>query len=217
MKWILRRGFLFVLALALCSCVSGGSSSGSGGVRTDYQFLYDHNAFELNGFTVRWESNTIKVFTANIAGAETAVNRWAGPVNFTFVGSPPADGITFSMINPGGGICGQTTTTFLNSGKITKAQIQIVSDQTNCRGGLANTLAHEAGHALGFFGHSIDGGLMDSDGGNSNITTQVKNFMSLLYSQSFGWNITPFLSAKIKSPNTLYDRTGSRTMVRVDY
>jgi hypothetical protein len=217
MKWTLKIGLLLILVLVLSSCDSGSSTSGGGGSSANYQFLYDHNANALNGHTVRWESNNIKVYTAGISGAEAAVNRWAGPVNFTFVGSPPSDGISFSWTSSGGNICGVTNTYYLNSGKITQASVQISINQNGCRGGLNNTVSHETAHALGFFGHTADGGLMDPDGGNSIITTPVSNFMSLLYSRPYGWDITPFLSLKINPTSTLYQRNGTQTLVRVDY
>jgi hypothetical protein len=216
MKWTLKITFLLILALALSSCNSGSSNSGGGGSSGDFRFLYDHNANVLNGHTVRWESNNVKIFTAGIDGAEAAVNRWAGPVSFTFVGSPPSDGISFSFASLGSA-CGVTNTFYLNSGKITQARVQIDPNQNGCRGGLNNTVTHEVGHALGFFGHTADGGLMDPDGGNSAITTPVRNFMSLLYSQSFGRDITPFLSSQIKITPGLYQANGTQILVRVDY
>ncbi len=221
MRWTQKIGFLLFLALALSSCDTGGSNSGGGGSGggvsgADYRFLYDHNANVLNGHTVRWESNTVKVYTAEISGAEAAVNRWAGPVNFSFVGSPPSDGISFSWTSSGN-FCGVASTFYLNSGKITQSSVQIHTNQNGCRGGLDNTLSHEAAHALGFFGHTADGGLMDPDGGNSNITTPVRNFMSLLYSRSYGWDINPFLSLKTKPTNGPFQANGTQTLVRVDY
>jgi hypothetical protein len=215
MKWTLKIALLLILALAFSSCSSGGSNSGGGSSNSDFRFLYDHNASVLNGHTVRWESNNVKIYTAGIAGAEAAVNRWVGPVNFTFVSSPPSDGISFSFASLGN-TCGVTNTFYLNSGKITSATVQIDPNQNGCRGGLNNTITHEVGHALGFFGHTADGGLMDPDGGNSNITTAVRNFMSLLYSQPFGRDITSFLSSKIKTTPGLYQTNGTQILVRVD-
>jgi hypothetical protein len=219
-QYIKGRGRIFIIGIlfwVLCGCGSGGSSSGGGGTSssTDYRFLYDHNANLLGGYTIRWETNTVKVFTGGIPGAEAAMNRWSSTANFVFVSSPPSDGISFSVINSST-YCGVTNTYYLNSGKITQAVIQISSDQTNCRGGLANTLTHETAHALGFFGHTADGGLMDPDGGNGNITTSVGNFFSLLYSHSYGWNISSYLSSA-KLPSGLYQPNGNQVRVRVDY
>jgi hypothetical protein len=217
MKRILKIGCLLALALALSSCETGSSSSGGGGSSSgDYRFLYDHNATHLGGHTIRWESNTIKVYTGGIAGAEAAINRWVGPVNFSYVGSSPSDGISFSWTSSNS-YCGITYTYYTNSGRISQAIVQIATNQALCRGGLDNTVSHEAAHALGFFGHTADGGLMDPDGGNSNITTPVRNFMSLLYSHPFGWDITPFLSLQGKLMSSLYQKNGTQILVRVEY
>jgi hypothetical protein len=213
-----KVGSLLLIALMLCFCSSGGSSLGgsgsSGGSSEDFRFLFDHNADQLSGHTIRWESSNIKVYTAGLPGAEAAINQWAGPVSFTFVSSPPADGISFKRASSSG-LCGVTNTFYLNSGKITQAVVSIF-DQTFCRGGLPNTMAHETAHALGFFGHTADGGLMDPDGGNSNITTQDRNFMRLLYSQPSGWDITPFLSLNAKLTNGRYQPNGTQIIMRVE-
>jgi len=216
MKRLLLFGSLFVFALALYACSQGGSNSGGGSSSANYQFLYDHNAKELDGHTIRWESNTIKVYTGGIPGAESAINQWVGPVNFNYVGSSPSDGISLSWTNSSS-YCGQTTTYYTNSGKILQAIVQIATNQAGCRGGLDNTLSHEAAHGLGFFGHTADGGLMDPDGGNSNITTPVRNFMSLLYSHPSGWDISSFLSLKTKLMSSRYQKNGTQILVRVDY
>jgi hypothetical protein len=218
-KGLGRIFFIVILLLMVCRCGGGGSSSGGGssnGSSTNsYQFLYDHNANLLGGYTIRWETNTVKIYTAGIPGAETAINRWGSTANFVFVSSPPSDGISFTVVNSSS-YCGITNTYYLNSGKITQAVIQIASDQTYCRGGLANTVAHETAHALGFFGHTADSGLMDPDGGNGRITTAVQNFFSLLYSHPNGWNISSFLSSA-KVPSGLYQPNGNQVRVRVDY
>jgi hypothetical protein len=211
-----KRLIILILVLVLGGCSSGGSNSGGGGSSTDYRFLYEHNANLLGGYTVRWETNTIKVFTNGLPGAESAVSRWTGPVNFIFVNYPPQDGIVFSVTNSTT-YCGITNTYYLNNGKITQAVIQISSSQNFCRGGLANTLTHETGHALGFFGHTADGGLMDPDGGNGVITASLRNFFNLLYSNPPGWNISSFLSGQGKIPSGLYQPNGNEMRVRVDY
>ena len=204
------------LALTLYACALGGTDSGGGFSSSDYQFLNDHNAKELDGYTIRWESNTIKVYTGGISGAESAINRWAGPVSFQFVAYSPSDGVSFSYTSSSS-YCGVTNTYYYNSGRIYRAEVRINTNQVFCRGGLNNTVTHEMGHALGFFGHTADGGLMDPDGGNGNITTPVQNFMELLYAYSYGTDITPYLSLKPKLLGRRYQPNGTQTIVRVDY
>jgi hypothetical protein len=206
-----------LLLATLWSCAGGGSDSGGGGSNSDYRFLYDHNAQELDGHTIRWDSNTIKVYTGGIPGAESAVSRWAGPVNFQFVGSPPSDGISFSLAGSSS-FCGVTNTYYFNSGRVSRAVVTINSNQQFCRGGLENTLTHESAHALGFFGHTADGTLMDPDGGNGSITGTLRNFMGLLYSHPYGWDINPFLSLQRKlTDRSRYQANGTQMNIRVDY
>jgi hypothetical protein len=206
-----------LLLVSLWSCAGSDSDSGGGGSSSDFRFLYDHNANELDGHTVRWESNQIKVYTGGIPGAEAAVNRWAGPVNFVFVGSPPSDGISFSLTGSSS-FCGVTNTFYFSSGRISRATVSINSEQRFCRGGLENTLTHETAHALGFFGHTADGTLMDPDGGNGVITGTLRNFMSLLYSAPYGRDINPFLSLQAKMPDRgRFKLNGTELHVRVDH
>jgi hypothetical protein len=216
----LRFSFLAVIGLillGLCACSGGNDSdSGGGGGGSDYRFLYDHNAKELDGHTIRWGSNNINVYTGGIPGVETAINRWAGPVNFNFVGSPPSDGISFNWTGSNS-YCGLTNTYYFNSGRISRAVIYINNNQQQCRGGLDNTLTHEAAHALGFFGHTADGGLMDPDGGNGNISATLRNFMSLLYAHPPGWDVNPYLSLQRKLGASRYQPNGTEIRVRVDY
>jgi hypothetical protein len=207
-----------LLLLSLCACSGKDSNSGGGGSSGsgDYRFLYDHNAKELDGHTIRWGSNTVNVYTGGIPGAEAAVNRWAGPVNFNIVGSPPSDGITFNWAGSSS-YCGLTNTYYFTSGRISRAVVYINEDQQRCRGGLDNTLTHETAHALGFFGHTADGTLMDPDGGNGNITSTLRNFMGLLYSHSPGWDINAYLSLQRKLGVSRYQVNGTQLLLRVDY
>jgi hypothetical protein len=215
---VIRLLSIGLLLLSLWSCAGSSSDSGGGGgSSSDFRFLYDHNANELDGHTVRWESNQIKVYTGGIPGAEAAVNQWAGPVSFVFVGSPPTDGISFSLTGSSS-FCGVTNTFYFNSGRIARAEVSINANQQFCRGGLNNTLTHETAHALGFFGHTADGTLMDPDGGNGTITGSLRNFMGLLYSQPYGRDINSLLSLQAKRPDRNgYQPKGTEMRVRVDH
>jgi hypothetical protein len=207
-----------LLVVSLWSCAGSSSDSGGGGgTSSDFRFLYDHNANELDGHTIRWPSNQIKVYTGGISGAEAAVNRWAGPVSFEFVGAPPSDGISFSLTGSSS-YCGVTRTSYFSSGRISRAEVSINAEQQFCRGGLNNTLTHETAHALGFFQHTADGTLMDPDGGNGVISGSLRNFMALLYSQPYGRDINPFLSLQAKRPDRGgYQPNGTEMRIRVDY
>jgi hypothetical protein len=216
MRFSVKTGWFLFLLLVLSSCSSGGSSSGGGISSSDRQFLYTYNAQNLDGHTIRWDSNTIKVHTGGISGAESAINRWAGAVKFNFVNAPPPDGVSLSYTSSSS-YCGATTYYYYNSGRLYRAVIQIAIDQTMCRGGLDNTVTHEMGHALGFFGHTSDGTLMDPDGGNGEITHQVRNFMTLLYASPYGTDITPYLSFKKMMTFGRYQANGTQTITGVEY
>jgi hypothetical protein len=216
MKKLTKIGLILGLALGLYSCSLDFTDSEGDSSTPDYPFLYEHNAKELDGYTIRWESNTIKVYTGGMSGAEAAINRWSGPVNFSYVSSPPSDGVSFSYTSSPQ-YCGVTRTYYTNSGRITHATVEISINQLVCKGGSDNTITHEMGHALGFFSHTSDGSLMDSDGGNGNITTRLRNFMNLLYSMPYGTNINPYLSFKMKSPSVRYQANGNQIIERVDY
>ncbi len=209
-------GWLFCLALVLSSCTSESSKSGGGSSSSAYQYLYSYNAVNLDGHTIRWESNTIPVYTGGIAGAESAVNRWAGPMNFNFVSAPPSEGVTFNYTSSSP-YCGVTTYYYYNSGKLYRAEIKIDTNQNLCRGGLDNTLTHEMGHALGFFGHTSDGTLMDPDGGNGEISKMLRSFMSLLYSSPYGTDINSYLSLTKQLRGGRYQTNGTQTIVGVQY
>lgn len=211
------RAFALCLLLAFgTGCPDLLTDSEGDSTTSDYQFLYDHNAKELDGHTIRWASNDIKVYTGGISGAEKAINRWAGPVSFTYVSSPPSEGVSFSY-TASVQYCGVTYLNYLNSGRVTKATVYISINQLFCRGGLENTITHEMAHALGFMDHTSDGSLMDPDGGDGTITPRLRNFMSLLYSMPYGTNIKPYLGLRIQGPEERYQANGTRIIERVIY
>jgi hypothetical protein len=202
----MRKFFYFLILLLLLltlSCGSGGgSSSGGGGSSSggggsgwpsgDYNYLYRYNASLNNGIIIRWQT-PILVNTNGIPGAEDSFRQWGSL--FSFVNYNPSEGIIVNIGNPGAGLCGITSggRYYRSNGRMISANITIRSDLRNC----VNTITHEACHAIGFWnGHTADGGLMDPNGGNGQITTPVRNMINLLYALPLGTDITPMLSAK---------------------
>jgi hypothetical protein len=184
MSRALRALLWGVLPLALAACGGGG---GSGPSNNNFDFLFQHNARFNDGKTVRWPNLPIRVFTNNIA-QQNEVTEWTaatgGAVTFTFVGSASGANITFRF-GTGDDICGVTTVRFTPEGEIVSADVQVV--QAIFRTDVCTrTVVHEVGHAIGFLDHSIDGGLMDDDGGNGVITEQVSSMIALLYSMAPG-------------------------------
>jgi len=172
----------------------GGSGQGSNWPSGDYSYLNQHNASYNNGVIIRWQT-PILVNTNGISGAEDSFRQWGLP--FSFVNYNPSEGIVVSMGNPGAGVCGSTTSQWYSTnGRMVSARIIISQNLHGCTGGLSGVITHEACHAIGYRGHSSDGGLMDTTGGNGQITAAVRNMISLLYSLPVGTNIKPVLSAK---------------------
>jgi hypothetical protein len=206
------RGILTLVAVALGCVGCGEHSSASGPSGTDTALLVQLNASANDGRTVRWGSLPIPVFLNGIARADE-VNAWAaatgGAVTFTFVGSPPPAGISFRF---GGGndVCGSTLVEYDADGHITATDIQVV--QGIFRGPQCQrTVVHETGHAIGFLAHTADGGLMDPDGGNGEITAEDVSFIRALYALAPG----TFVGLG-ERPRIALGRAGRRSVTIVD-
>ncbi|MCB2193119.1 MAG: hypothetical protein KQI62_16225 [Deltaproteobacteria bacterium] len=198
---------LTMLLFILVSCGGGGGGgSDSGFTQSDYEFLYTYNASSLDGHTIRWANVPIGVSAGAFADARTAFNRWnsasGGAVSFNFAGSNIP--VFWSSSTAW---CGLTTMNWSSAGRITSAKISIARNQTGCLGGAADTLAHEAGHAIGFLGHDAIG-LMNPKGGEP-ISDQEGRFMKLLYSLAPGTNISGELG-KSRSSSGTYDKSGGK-------
>jgi hypothetical protein len=184
------RGLIVaLLALLLVGCNGGGNGNrgGTGSTGADADFLFQHNARFNDGRTVRWPNLPIRVFTNNIARPDE-VTEWTratgGAVTFTFVGSAGGADITFRF-GSGDDICGTTNIRFSSEGEIVGADVQVVQSvfrTSSC----VRTVVHEVGHGIGFLDHTTDGGLMDDDGGNGDITEPVADMFVLLYSMAPG-------------------------------
>ena len=103
-----------------------------------------------------------------------------GAVTFTFVGSAGAADITFGFMSDTG-FCGVSTPVWdPDSGQMISADVKV--SQPIYRGPqCVRTVTHETAHAIGFLGHTSDGGLMDVDGGNGEITPLVAGVLRDLY------------------------------------
>ncbi|MBI2460658.1 MAG: hypothetical protein HYV61_03945 [Candidatus Rokubacteria bacterium] len=124
-----RAWIVWTLLLLLAGCGGGGGGGGSPTASASTQelaFLFQNNARFNNGLTVRWPTLPVQVHTAGIAGAESEVQSWTGAtggaVTFTFMGSPPAEGITFMPNAAGSDICGLSVVQFDSGGRILSAR-----------------------------------------------------------------------------------------------
>ena len=203
-----RRRLLRVLGLLTLTLVGlGCGSDDSGGSNS---FLFENNAQFNGGRTVRWPTLPIRVFLGNGVASVGEVTAWTGAtggaVTFTFVGSAGSSEISFAF-RSGTDICGVTLIEFLDSGEITSAKIQV--SQSIYRGPqCVRTVTHETAHAIGFLSHTSDGGLMDDDGGNGEITSQVSQMFRDLYSLAPG----TIISAERRRP-LVERRAGGRTVM----
>jgi hypothetical protein len=179
---------LLPLILVGCNGDGGNGGGGTGSTNADLDFLFQHNARFNDGRTVRWANMPIRVFTNNIARADE-VTEWTratgGAVTFSFVGSASGANITFRF-GSGDDICGSTNIRFSTpDGEIVSADILVVQAVFRTSA-CTRTVTHEVGHAIGFLDHTTDGGLMNDDGGNGEITEPVASMFVLLYSMAPG-------------------------------
>ena len=174
-----RAAGLAALALLLLGC---GSDNGSGSTKNAP--ISEFNASQNDGRTVRWPNLPIRVFLGNGVARADEVNVWTGStggaVTFTFVGSAGAADITFDRSETDPDTCGVTSVLYDGSGPIVEAHVAVnaaIYRSPSC----VRTVTHETAHAIGFLGHTDDGGLMDDDGGNGAITPLVAQTLRDLY------------------------------------
>jgi len=177
-------------------------------------FLFEHNAQFNDGHTVRWRTMPIRVYLGNGVAGSDEVATWTsatgGAVTFTFVGGAGDANIRFSF-RSGTDICGLTSVEFTEDGDITIADVQV--SQSIYRGPqCVRTVVHETAHAIGFLSHTDDGGLMDPDGGNGDITNPVTQMFRDLYSLAPGTSV----SAQRTKP-LVERRSGGRNRMTFTY
>lgn len=177
-----------VLPLLLVACGGGKGKSPSGASTEELDYLLVHNARFNDGKTVRWAGLPIRVFPNGVAQPDE-VTEWTrvtgGAVTFAFVGSASDANITFGFGAEGPDVCGITNVVYRADGEIQSADVRVV--EAIYRGPQCQrTVVHEVGHAIGFLDHSSDGGLMDPDGGNGEITEPVATMFRNLYSMAPG-------------------------------
>jgi hypothetical protein len=139
----------------------------------------------------------IDVFVEDRVENPQQIDLWTtasnGLIQFRFINEFPSEGISIRLGRTGPGICASTSMfRFEDDGSIRRATITLGPLYNNpavCR----NTIAHEVGHAIGVFGHTIDGGLMDVDGGNGQITEPVATAITYIYSVPPGTDLTAFI------------------------
>ncbi len=175
--------------------------------------LFQYNAQQNAGRTVRWPVLPVRVFLGGNVAQASEVSIWTqatnGAVTFAFVGSAAAANITFAF-QSGTDVCGVTFVEFDDAGNMTSAETRV--SQSIYRGPQCQrTVTHESAHAIGFLGHTHDGGLMDPDGGNGAITPLVAGVLTDLYQLAPGTRV----NAEVKAFSL--DRPGGKTRMTFVY
>jgi len=195
------RGELsLVLLILLTGCTSEGDPSGPAPPGSiDFQLVNYLNVSPgfNNGKTVRFRSNTIPVHVGEGVEDFEELTIWTtvsnGIIQFNFVSVPSSEGILIQLGRTGPGICATTSMfRFGDDGSIQQATITLgplYNNPSFCR----NTIAHEVGHAIGIFPHTADGGLMDFDGGNGQVTEPVATAITYIYSVPPSTDLTPLV------------------------
>lgn len=184
-----KPDFTIICFLCIVLFTNGcGLLSDDGITGTDGELLRALNASHNQNKTIRFEEIPIKVYVQNVPDGKDQVQIWAeatdGLLQFEFVGDEPENGIAIRYGITAPITCGIAYRPEWSEGIIKKASIEIDPKTILPVSSLfcKQTVKHEVGHALGLFGHTGDGGLMDANGGNGEITPQVKRVMKLLYS-----------------------------------
>ena len=191
------------------------SATGSGGAATAQvtievtlsadELVKDYNiegltdyGFSGNGKTMRWLDGTVNVYdSTGFSGLQSALDAWNAVIGGSVVlvaSADPNSPITIKLgsCTEAQGACGCMGPS-INTGtggdnSIYQAFIQI---NPNCTSLLSDTdkdqlYLHELGHAIGFFAHTQDGGLMDATGAHSVITPEDASMIQHLYELSVG-------------------------------
>ena len=185
-----RRQFLIHSGFLLTSlCLGFGCSDETNTPQTGdtEELLIKLNADLNQNRTIRFPDGPIQVCVENVPDGRNQVRTWSEALKdifeFQFVDSSPSQGITIRYGIQAPIICGVTYEPNWKDGIIKSAVIELDPKVlVPVLGGCNQTVTHEVGHALGMLGHIGDGHLMDSDGGDGQISDQILEFFSILYS-----------------------------------
>ena len=197
-KWTLA-GLVALSALSLLGCGKDHSGPSSNAP------LFEFNASQNNGRTIRWPVLPVRVFLGGNVAQASEVSIWTqatnGAVTFAFVNSAAGANITFGFQSQTD-VCGVTFIEYDDAGNLTSAETRVA--QSIYRGPQCQrTVTHESAHAIGFLGHTSDGGLMDPDGGDGAITPLVAGVLTDLYHLAPGTQVSAEAKAfSLKRPGS---------------
>jgi hypothetical protein len=129
-------------------------------------------------YSARWSGQPVYV-SASGPLWEAAAKRWQPAVRLVHNknGRIRFGGFTHRPV------CGYAVP-YLRKGEITRCDVflnEALAANVRMCGGTEVVLAHEIGHCLGVIGHTNDGGLMDANGGNKQVSRQTLAGLKALY------------------------------------
>lgn len=204
-----RLPALLVLAVLPLGVACGKDKSGISDPQ-ERALLFQLNAQHNDGKTVRWDPLPIPTHLPSDVGSEDEVTEWtrhASKVQFQFVGSPPDRGIRFRLASLDEDVCGVSDVEF-DDNRIQSAEVRLNHRNYRSRG-CQKTITHEAGHSIGILDHTSDGGLMDPDGGNGEITHDVAEMVRNLY------DLKPGTKVGLFERDARAERRGGRYVVTI--
>jgi hypothetical protein len=147
---------------------------------------------ESHGETMRWLNGTVGVYdSTGFSGLQSALDVWngaiGGPVTLV-ISTNPSSPITISFDSSVGtsGDCGVASPGIhTGTGGDNSIYASIIRINPSCGSNLT-VYRHELGHAVGFFAHTSDGGLMDPNAGNGQLTGEDTIMIHHLYELPVG-------------------------------
>jgi predicted Zn-dependent protease len=184
----------FLVAVMVAGCQNGGNTitgpspitpGNVGNNEIKDSDLFNYNAKFHDGRTGRWDKNPITVYDGiGLPEIQSFLSEWSQYLNgrrLELTTNSSAD-ITINY--------GERAETSV-AGEPVFYKAWITMQNVPHYDGFKMTVKHEIGHAIGFSGHTSDGGLMDAYVASGNITSTVSAVVIKLYQLPPGTKVVP--------------------------